>query len=130
MYFFPSKQMWFSNVLQEQKPVSSSSQKTYNKFMGYLSIYLTLDHKTSLKSLGYICSNSQNYMVWVKIIDFSFMPKIIRQLRLVRLVSLCPVFFLPHVSSCPYLVFWFLSSFSVIISSRCVLLIILLLLCL
>ncbi len=43
-------------------------------------IYVTLDHKTSLKSLGYICSNSQKYIVWVKIIDFSFMPKIIRTL--------------------------------------------------
>ncbi len=43
-----------------------------------LFIYVTLDHKTSLKSLGYICSNSQQYIVWVKIIDFSFMPKIIR----------------------------------------------------
>uniref|UniRef100_A0A671NV83 60S ribosomal export protein NMD3 n=1 Tax=Sinocyclocheilus anshuiensis TaxID=1608454 RepID=A0A671NV83_9TELE len=31
-----------------------------------------------LKSLGHICSNSQQYIVWVKIIDFSFMPKIIR----------------------------------------------------
>ncbi len=38
--------------------------------------YVTLDHKTSVKSLGYICSNSQKYTVWVKIIDFSFMPKI------------------------------------------------------
>ncbi len=42
--------------------------------------YVTLDHKTSLKSLGYICSNIQQYIVWVKIIDFSFMPKIIRTL--------------------------------------------------
>ncbi len=41
-------------------------------------IYVTLDHKSSLKSLGYICSNSQKYIEWVKIIDFSFMPKIIR----------------------------------------------------
>ncbi len=41
---------------------------------------VTLDHKTSLKSLGYICSNSQKYTVWVKIIDFSFMSKIIRTL--------------------------------------------------
>ncbi len=39
---------------------------------------VTLEHKTSLKSLGYICSNSQKYIVWVKIIDFPFMPKIIR----------------------------------------------------
>ncbi len=37
---------------------------------------LTLDHKTSLKSLGYICSNSQKYIVLVKIILFSFMSKI------------------------------------------------------
>ncbi len=42
--------------------------------------YVTLDHKTSLKSLGYICSNSQKYIVWVKIIDLYFMPKIIRKL--------------------------------------------------
>ncbi len=41
-------------------------------------IYVTLEHKSSVKSLGYICSNSQKYIVWVKIIDFSFMPKIIR----------------------------------------------------
>ncbi len=41
-------------------------------------LYVTLDHKTSLKSLGYICSNGQKYIVWVKIIDFSFIPKIIR----------------------------------------------------
>ncbi len=34
--------------------------------------------QTSIKSLGYICSNSQQYIVWVKIINFSFMPKIIR----------------------------------------------------
>ncbi len=48
----------------------------------YIYIYMcvTLEHKTSLKSLGYICNNSQKYIVWVKIIDFSFMPKIIRRL--------------------------------------------------
>ncbi len=33
--------------------------------------YVTLDHKTSLKSHGYICSNSQQYIVWVKIINLS-----------------------------------------------------------
>ncbi len=37
--------------------------------------YVTLDHKTSLKSLGYICSNSQKYIVWVKIIDFLLSQK-------------------------------------------------------
>ncbi len=30
------------------------------------------------QSLGYICSNSQKYIIWVKMIDLSFMPKIIR----------------------------------------------------
>ncbi len=44
-------------------------------------IYVTLDHKTSLKSLEYICSNSQKYIVCVKIIIVYFMPKIIRILR-------------------------------------------------
>ncbi len=38
---------------------------------------MTLDHKTRLKSLGYIYSNSQKYIVWVKMIDLCFMPKII-----------------------------------------------------
>ncbi len=38
----------------------------------YREQYVTLDHKTSLKSLGYICSNSQKYIVWVKIIDFFY----------------------------------------------------------
>ncbi len=42
------------------------------------STFVTLEHKTSVKSLGYICSNSQKNIVLVKIIDFSFMPKIIR----------------------------------------------------
>ncbi len=41
-------------------------------------LYVTLDHK-SLKSLGYIGSNSQKYIVWV-IIHFSLMAKIIRLL--------------------------------------------------
>ncbi len=46
-----------------------------------LDTYVTLEHKTlSLKSLGYICSKSQKYIVSVKIIDF-FMPKIIRILN-------------------------------------------------
>ncbi len=37
--------------------------------------FVTLDHKTSLKSLEYICSNSQQYIVWVKIIHFSLCQK-------------------------------------------------------
>jgi len=39
---------------------------------------VTLDHKTSLKLHGYICGNSLQNTVSVKIIHFSIMPKIIR----------------------------------------------------
>ncbi len=48
----------------------------------YTYIYVTLEHKSSLKSLGWICSNSQKYIVWIKIINFYFMPKIIRILKI------------------------------------------------
>ncbi len=37
----------------------------------------------------YICNNSQKYIVWVKIIDFSFMPKIIRILRSCSMKIFC-----------------------------------------
>ncbi len=40
-------------------------------------LYVTLEHKTDLKSHRYICSNSTRSIVWVKMIDFSFMPKIV-----------------------------------------------------
>ncbi len=43
---------------------------------------VTLNHKTCLKFLGYICSNSQKYIVWVKKIDFYLMPKIIRIVKI------------------------------------------------
>ncbi len=39
-------------------------------------IIVTLEHKTSLMSLGFICDYSQKYIVWVKIIDFSTLFKI------------------------------------------------------
>ncbi len=38
-------------------------------------VYLTLHHKTSHR--GVLCCNSQKYTVWVKLIDFSFMPKLL-----------------------------------------------------
>ncbi len=43
----------------------------------YLQILMnmTLDHKTSLKSHRYICSNSQQYIVWVKILIFLLCQK-------------------------------------------------------
>ncbi len=37
----------------------------------YVYTYVTLDYKNRLKSLGNICSNSQKYIVWGKIINFS-----------------------------------------------------------
>ncbi len=55
-------------------------QNVYAALFHIVKAYVTLEHKASLKSLGYICSNSQKHIVWVKIIDFSFMPKIIRTL--------------------------------------------------
>ncbi len=44
-----------------------------------LSLLLVYHCKAAFKqSALYICSNIQKYTVWVKIIDFYFMPKIIR----------------------------------------------------
>ncbi len=43
-------------------------------FMAAFYVNVTLDHKTSHKSHGYICSNSQQF-VWVKICDFFFYAK-------------------------------------------------------
>ncbi len=68
------------NAKLSQKPFMNISLKkwaAYNVTTLTPLTYVTLEHKTSVKSLGNICSNSQKYIVWVKIIDFSFMPKII-----------------------------------------------------
>ncbi len=43
-----------------------------------LHTYVTLEHKSSHKQHRYKYSNRQQYIVLVKIINFSFMPKIIR----------------------------------------------------
>ncbi len=51
--------------------------------------YVSLEHKSSHKQHGSICSNSQQYIVWVKIIDFYFMPKIIRILRSCSMKIFC-----------------------------------------
>ncbi len=56
-----------------------------------------LEHKTSHKQHRYICSNSQ--IVWVKMIDFSFMPKIIRILSKDRVPWRYFVNFLPLTTS-------------------------------
>ncbi len=38
-------------------------------------INVSLEHKTSLKSLGYICSNTHKYIGWVKMIYVLFYAK-------------------------------------------------------
>ncbi len=63
--------------------------------------YVSLDHKGSVKSLGYICSNSQQYIVWVKIIDFSFIPKIFRILRSCSM-NICNIFSTVNISKLNY----------------------------
>ncbi len=53
--------------------VSCCSEQRLN---AYSNIQLNrLEHKSSVKSLGYICSNSQKYIVWVKIIHFLLCQK-------------------------------------------------------
>ncbi len=49
---------------------------------------MTLEHKTSLKSLGYICSNSQRYIVWVKMNIFCKFP-ILNIFKLNFLLVIC-----------------------------------------
>ncbi len=49
-----------------------------NSMINHVETNATLEHKSSLKSPGYISSNSPKYIVWFKIIHFSLMPKIIR----------------------------------------------------
>ncbi len=51
-------------------------KKVRQRFYVHWFKYVTLEHRT--RSL---CSNSQKYIEWVKIIIFSFMPKIVRILR-------------------------------------------------
>ncbi len=50
---------------------------------------MSLEHKSSVKSLGYIYSNNQQYIAWVIIIDFSFMTEIIRILRSCSMKIFC-----------------------------------------
>ncbi len=77
-YSFPLN--YAKPVSEKDRPVverCSKRKATENQCYTWWSFnkYVTLDHKTSLKSLEYICNNSQKYIVWVKIIDFPFMPK-------------------------------------------------------
>ncbi len=62
--------------MSESSSIINALIKYYwSKFLFCITAYVILDHKTSFKSLGYICSNSQKYIVWVKIIDFYFFQK-------------------------------------------------------
>ncbi len=67
------------HVILNQYVVKKKKTEIFGNWTrGEKKLNVTLDHKTSQKSHGYMCSNSQQYIVWVKIIDFSFMPKITR----------------------------------------------------
>ncbi len=44
-------------------------------------ILVCQDHIFPVREKFHLISNNQQYIVWVKIINFSFMPKIIRILR-------------------------------------------------
>ncbi len=66
-------------------------------FWYYIILYVTMDNKTSFKSHGYICSNSQHYIVWAKMIYFTFMPKIIRMLSKIMFHE-----DILYISSCKY----------------------------
>ncbi len=52
-------------------------------------VYVTLENKTSVQSLGCICSNSQKYIVWVKIINVYFVPKISCEKLTLKTLVLC-----------------------------------------
>ncbi len=74
------------SATEEHSITADSTGKTV------LLTHVTLEHNSSVKSLGYIYNNSQKYIVCVKIIDFYFMPKIIRILRScsMKIFSKCP----------------------------------------
>ncbi len=59
----------------------------------FYSIYVTLEHKTSLTGT-FIAIGNNTLTVWVQFIDFSFMQKIIRILRscFMTIISECPTY--------------------------------------
>ncbi len=79
--------MWIRNKLHIQiDHVWLNIIRTEYRLLLYVnswlfSVYVFLEHRRSHKQHSYICSNNQKYSVWVKIIHFYFMPKIIRILR-------------------------------------------------
>ncbi len=58
----------------------------------YFKLNVSLEQKTSHKQHRYICNNSQQYIVWVKMI--SFMAKIIRIFSKDRVPSRYVLYFL------------------------------------
>ncbi len=53
--------------------------------------FVSLEHRRSHKQHSYICSNSQQYTVWVKIIHFYFMPFRILRLCSMKIFSTFPI---------------------------------------
>ncbi len=91
---WPSGWYWLRCIGFKQNKQSQSSKNPHRwqSTRGVPQSHVTLEHKSSLKSLEYICSNSQQYIEWVKIIDFSFMSKIIRILRSCSMKIFCIYF--------------------------------------
>ncbi len=69
------------NFEREQERGRESELGHMAKILIYIRLYMTLEHRRSHKQHRYICSNSQQYIVWLKMINVYFMPKVIRILR-------------------------------------------------
>ncbi len=80
MILFNHNESLISDLLTPTGGSNLTFKVSFDYFFYFISndylTFVTLDHKTSLKSLEYICRNSQQYIVWVKIIHFSFIISI------------------------------------------------------
>ncbi len=58
--------IWWVNHLKTQTQERKASEHM---------IHVSLEHRSSHKQHGYICSNNQQYIVWIKIIIFLLCQK-------------------------------------------------------
>ncbi len=76
-----SVQLWVTVQVGCTAPLQVDSGITKVIIMRKNHYYVSLEHKSSHKQNSYICSNNQQYIVWLKMIHSSLMPKIIRILN-------------------------------------------------
>ncbi len=76
-------------VKRESSHVSSQLHSQWSNLSKKYILYMCPWSTKAVISNTYICSNSQQYIVWVKIIHFSFTPKIIRILRSCSMKIFC-----------------------------------------